>query len=267
MFQKYFTSVTAMVAVIGFSNVFHTFSMKFNTLIASNKEMAKKNIEITHKLNEVLAKTSKEVLSLKQQIFELSQTPPLIGISSQNVDWSQYALIGLKYATILTVGYFTLNAASSFYSKAANPDMVAKTFWEQLNHNYDVVSKGLWDFCVNWKHTINGDDKITSLSGLDSSGNFLKLSQKTNSYTTEAIVELSFGKAETILDVGYLIAGNRYADVLLEKAKADIVLVRSLEATLELKLALIKDLEVQLAQHITTNPALVDVVNDAFSIN
>jgi hypothetical protein len=163
MFQKYFTSVTAIVAVIGFSNVFHTFSMKISNLIASNEEMAKKNIEILQNLNEVLAKTSKEVLSLKQQIFQLSQNTPLIlhnGVSSENIDWSQYALIGLKYAVILTVGYFTLNAAASFYSKAANPDVVAKTFWEQFQHNYEVVSKGLWDFCVSWKHNINGDDKI-----------------------------------------------------------------------------------------------------------
>jgi hypothetical protein len=42
MFQTYFTSVTAIVAVIGFSNVFHTFSMKISNLIASNEEMAKK---------------------------------------------------------------------------------------------------------------------------------------------------------------------------------------------------------------------------------
>jgi hypothetical protein len=269
MAQKYFPSVTAIIAVIGFSNVFHTFSTKIRDLISSNEEIAKKNLEHFNNLNEVLAKTSKEVLALKHQIFEIAQKKILQNslqeTSFDHIDWSQYALIGLKYATILTIGYFTLNAALSFYSKAANPEMVPKTFWEQLNSNYDFVSKGLWDFCVSWKHTLNGDDKITWLSGLDSSGNFLKLSQKTNSYTTEAIVELSFGQAETVLDVGYLIAGNRYADILLEKAKTDTALVRSLEATLEAKLALITDLEAQLAQHLAANPALVDVVNDAFS--
>jgi hypothetical protein len=267
LLQKYFPSATAMVSVIGFLNVFHTFDIKIKSLIASNEKMAKKNIEILQNLNEVLAKTSKEVLSLKHQIFELTEKKILHNslqeIFSENIDWSQCALIGLKYATILTIGYFTLNAASSFYSKAANPDVVAKSFCEQITTHYDFISKSLWDFCVNWKHTINGDDKITWLAGLDSSGNFLKLSQKTNSYTTEAIVELSFGQAETILDVGYLIAGNQYADILLEKAKADTALVRSLEETLEAKLCLITDLETQLAQHLSANPALVDVVNDA----